>query len=316
MILLYYSGTVFPWEINNHEEMSEMAVSISQLPDYCENNLGFYFLLKRFQGPSHSKKQWDIEEFADDDNYTATEWIKHGSGAEDEFFVKRHFLHYQGDMRANNHFYNPFWDNTDIYPYPYDDWGNYWLFQEGGLYDDLGTWCMDINGPVDLRSGKPLPRWAYNGCPKDPEDPDPPISDFTRSDDNYFSWVMARKYFYAALFGDSSELDGVGGIEGKSNMNEKERDRCFALLFRSIGQLMHLVQNMGQPEHTKNDAHPLSGIRGFEEHAAEKHNFSSPFWSSTIIPWDVIVKSENPFFDFFAANRSGGGYVTTSGVNI
>ncbi|MDY6974367.1 MAG: hypothetical protein SV775_18935 [Thermodesulfobacteriota bacterium] len=159
---------------------------------------------------------------------------------------------------------------------------------------------------------------SYNRCPEDPEDPDPPISDFTISDDNYFSWVMARKYFYAALFGDSSELDGIGGIEGKSNMNEKERDRCFAVLFRSLGQLMHLVQDAGQPEHTRNDAHPLSNfevVGGFEYYA-KKHNFSSPLWSSTIIPWDVIVKSEKLFFDFFDANRSGEGYSSSDSTGI
>jgi hypothetical protein len=316
MIILMISDIAFSWNIPNHKKMSEKAVGISQLPDYCENNLGFYFSSKQFQGPAHSEDKWGIEEFANEQNKTATEWIIHGSGAEDEFFGRRNFLRYGKDMRPINHFYNPFWDNDSIYPYPYDDWGNYWLFQEGGLYDDIAS---GVAG-VDLYAGKPLPRWGYDGCPEDPEDPDPPISYFTRSDDNYFSWVYARKYFYAALSGDSLELNGIGGTEGKTNMNENERDRCFALLFRSLGQILHLVQDAGQPEHTRNDAHPLSGMGfagfwpGFEYYAT-KYNCTSPSCSS-VIPWQSIVKSENPFFDFFDSNRSGGGYSPSTSTGV
>jgi hypothetical protein len=85
--------------------------------------------------------------------------------------------------------------------------------------------------------GKPSPRWIYDGCPISP-----PNSYFTRGSDNNFSWQMARKYYYAAVSGDSTEIDGIGGIVGKVNMNEMERDRAFAYLFRSLGQVMHLVQ--------------------------------------------------------------------------
>jgi hypothetical protein len=62
IILLTISGIAFPWEIENHEKMSEKAVGISQLPEYFENNLGFSFSSKQFQGPVHSEDKWDIEE--------------------------------------------------------------------------------------------------------------------------------------------------------------------------------------------------------------------------------------------------------------
>jgi len=297
IIFLTFSGIVFPWEIDNHEKISEKALNISQLPQYLENNLGYSFLFKQFSGATHSKDKWDINEFVGDMDYTVTEWIKHGSGAEDEFFEFIHLLHYGKNMRPVNHFYNPFWDNLDIYPYPNDGWGNDWLSQEGGLYDDIVT---GIAG-VDLYVGKPSLRWGYDGCPDSP-----PNSYFSRSENNYFSWIMSKKYFYAALTGDSTEIDGIGSVVGKVNMNKKERDRCFALLFRSLGQLMHLIQDSGQPEHTRNDAHPLSGKIGFEKHAII-YNCTS-FSCSSIIPWQAIVKSDNPFFDFFDSNRSGGGY--------
>jgi hypothetical protein len=150
LILLTISSIAFPWEIRNHEKMSEKAVRISQLPNYCEDNLGFPFLFKQFQGPVHSERKWDIEEFAGDKNWTATEWINHGSGAEDEFFEYWHLAHYWKNMRSVNHFYNPFWDNGSIYPYPCDDWGNSWLFQEGGLYDDLASGVVILGTFLNL----------------------------------------------------------------------------------------------------------------------------------------------------------------------
>lgn len=307
-ILFVISDMGFPWDVPNHEKMSKKAVSISQLPDYCEDYLDFPFLSKKFQGPTHSKYKWSFEEFASDQNFTATDWIKHGSGAEDEFFKwYYHFPHYGKNIRSINHFYNPFWDNNTIYPY-----GNEWSFQEGGLYDDIAS---GVAG-VELYVGKPLPRWGYNGCKdSDGNNESPPNSYFTRSDNNYFSWIMARKYFYAALSGDSTEIDGIGGVEGKTNMNENERDRCLALLFRSLGQLLHLVQDAGQPEHTRNDAHPLSGFWGGFEHYATKYNCTSQSCSS-VIPWQSIVKSENSISDFIDSNRSGGGYDPAASTGI
>jgi hypothetical protein len=309
LIFLTISGIAFSWEITNHEKMSEKAVNISQLADYCENNLGFRFLFKQFHGLVHNERKWEIEEFAGDKNWTATDWIVHGSGAEDEYFEWwLHVPHYQNDMRSVNHFYNPFWDNEDIYPYYNEDW----FVQQGGLYDEINIPIMIeytlFYIPVFVH-GKPLPRWGYDGCPDTP-----PNSDFTRSDNNYFSWKMARKYFYAAVSGDSTELDGISGIEGKINMSEKERDRCFALLFRSLGQLLHLVQDAGQPEHTRNDAHPLSGFIGFEGYA-EDYNCTNPSCSS-FISWQSIVKSDNSFIDFIDSNRSGGGYNPTGSTGI
>jgi len=314
IILFSISGIAFPWEIKTHEEISENAINTSEMEQYCENNLGFSLSSKRFQGPVHTDKNTlPIEQFSDDKTYTATEWIKHGSGAEDEFFNRTtHVARYRKDMRPVNHFYNPFWNNSNIYPYPNDGWGNDWLFQQGGLYDDLFNDIPPF--PLGISIGKPSPKWTFDGCPDTP-----PNSDFTRSNYNYFSWIYARKYFYAALSGDSTELDGIGGIEGKINMNENERDRCFALLFRSLGQLIHLIQDAGQPEHTRNDGHPLNSyIPGFESYASEQA-FNDPSWA-TDIPWPLIVKTENPenpIYDFFASDHSGSAdYSTASSTGL
>ncbi len=81
-----------------------------------------------------------------------------------------------------------------------------------------------------------------------------------------WSWTTARKFYYAALTGDSTDLDGFvvedGLVEkttitGKTEMNENERSLFFAWTFRALGQVMHLAQDASVPAHTRNDVHVL-----------------------------------------------------------
>jgi hypothetical protein len=229
--LLLSSDMAFSWGGKTHAELSNQAINVSQLSEYLDNSLGFSLSSRIFLGPSHSETAKIPMEFGPERTYTAEEWIIHGSEAEDEFLAAKHYIQFirSHDMRAVNHFYNPFWDNQEIYPYPDDGSGNDWNYQTGGLYDDL---AYGIGG-WDIWMGKPSLRWAYDGSPETP-----PYTDFTRSDDNYFSWVYARKYFYAALTGDSTELGGIGGIVGKVNMTKNERDRCYALVSGDVHEKM------------------------------------------------------------------------------
>ena len=81
-----------------------------------------------------------------------------------------------------------------------------------------------------------------------------------------WSWTTARKFYYAALTGDSTDLDGFvvedglvkkTTITGKTEMNENERSLFFAWTFRALGQVMHLAQDASVPAHTRNDVHVL-----------------------------------------------------------
>jgi hypothetical protein len=58
-----------------------------------------------------------------------------------------------------------------------------------------------------------------------------------------WSWKIGRKFYYAALIGDSTALNGVmveegwfrfAPIVGKTNMAEAERNQFFAWTFRSV----------------------------------------------------------------------------------
>lgn len=77
-----------------------------------------------------------------------------------------------------------------------------------------------------LFSGLPAPDWALEPTP---------ISG------QIFGFKDARRYLLDAL----------------TNGTKADRDASLALTFRTIGQVIHLVQDMGQPQHTRNDAHGI-----------------------------------------------------------
>lgn len=73
--------------------------------------------------------------------------------------------------------------------------------------------------------GAPSPDWA--------------LEDRSEDADQWFSYADAKRYFWEALR-PASEID---------------RQRDLALTFRSLGHVVHLVQDAAQPQHTRNDVH-------------------------------------------------------------
>ena len=60
----------------------------------------------------------------------------------------------------------------------------------------------------------------------------------------FWSWGDARRLYYQALIEPSADA----------------REMLWADLFRTLGQIMHLVVDASVPEHTRNDPHPLGGL--------------------------------------------------------
>jgi len=78
-----------------------------------------------------------------------------------------------------------------------------------------------------------------------------------------WSWQRVRQSYYDALTAQTEEF----------------RQESFAVTFRGLGHQMHLIEDMGQPDHVRNDAHPedamfgkniLNGSRYFETWAKEE----------------------------------------------
>ena len=63
----------------------------------------------------------------------------------------------------------------------------------------------------------------------------------TQTPGGYYSWFDVRDYYYRAL----------------TSTDKTTRDTNFAQTFRGLGQLMHLIQDMSVPEHSRNDGHYL-----------------------------------------------------------
>ena len=82
---------------------------------------------------------------------------------------------------------------------------------------------------------------------------------------NHFSLMSAREAMYRALTGrrsaDRQPLEPVP--EGKAQTPEQIRNAYWATTFRALGDAIHLVQDMAQPQHTRNDAHPGSVFEGW-----------------------------------------------------
>ena len=67
----------------------------------------------------------------------------------------------------------------------------------------------------------------------------PEQQDFTMNLTGDWSWGKARKYYYDAL----------------TKQTVEERNQNFADCFRAVGQVMHLLEDMSVPLHTRNDLH-------------------------------------------------------------
>ena len=82
----------------------------------------------------------------------------------------------------------------------------------------------------------------------------------------YYSWNDARDYYYKAL----------------TSADKATRETNFAETFRAIGQVMHLVQDMSVPEHTRNNGHYLS------------HNYEDWVKGQNVSDYSVSVVSFTP----------------------
>jgi hypothetical protein len=86
------------------------------------------------------------------------------------------------------------------------------------FYDPVNEAGLN-GGGVPL--GFPAPSWGYD------------------NNSNQYSWTGARGYMYQAI---------TGGDQNNRNTN-------FRNLFLSLGQVIHLIQDMTQPSHVRNDPH-------------------------------------------------------------
>jgi len=125
--------------------------------------------------------------------------------------------------RASNHFHNPLRDWT-----------------ESGMRDEswfIDWWCSESEYPPE--NIKSAVHWATGYLE--------PAPNGAKADaGNQWDWDHAREYFYMYLTGKDYE----GAIVATT---EEQREEYFAKCFQSLGQVLHLVQDMAVPAHVRDD---------------------------------------------------------------
>ncbi|HES59197.1 MAG TPA: hypothetical protein ENO18_02090, partial [Caldithrix sp.] len=141
------------------------------------------------------------------------------------------------------------------------------LVADGGAYEDQPPrWMAHFHNPLTnkglLGSASAL-AWAI--APAGAQTTFPPTGTGT------YSWYDARSYFEQALI----------------SKDKKTRENYFALAFRSIGQVMHVVQDMSVPAHTRGDIHPsLLNIGGDDYEKWAKKNIKGVTQGSAYSPYN------------------------------
>lgn len=83
-------------------------------------------------------------------------------------------------------------------------------------------------------------------------------------EDNPFNWKNALKYYKKAMEipEDGATPDAFSGthfktdVEIKPKSRKRERELYLGLAYRGLGETMHLMADMTQPAHVRNDSHP------------------------------------------------------------
>lgn len=119
------------------------------------------------------------------------------------------------------------------------------LFQDGSVFEDRSLFINPryLNHFYDPVYDRPL---TVLGVPLGEKSPDWALEDtgdvtgqgFLEQE---FSFKEARQYFLNTL----------------TKQSKGERDTYFGLTFQTLGQVIHHIQDMAQPQHVRNDLHPF-----------------------------------------------------------
>jgi hypothetical protein len=101
-----------------------------------------------------------------------------------------------------------------------------------------------------------------------------PVNSFkwaSSNPDNSSSWIKAREY----------QFDGITGPSSKAT-----RDSNLGHMFKALGHIVHLNQDLSSPGHTRNDAHPFKAyIEKFGEKVYYRNYVSGLGFPNSEITW-------------------------------
>lgn len=170
---------------------------------------------------------------ANDDTLPIQNWLVRGAIREDDMgritywltdgthcgLLWRKTLQHGNLGRPVNHFYDPFFDT--------------------GLRSSIP--------PV---SGKRSVDWALGYVDSFAS---APLNDSSRQ--NFYSYTDARNMFWWALTRQNNKHENLQYGDDRRSADAVDRMYLWATVFRSLGDVVHLLEDTAQPQHTRNDAH-------------------------------------------------------------
>lgn len=116
------------------------------------------------------------------------------------------------------------------------------------FYDPINNIPLTVGGihpgSVFGDSNEPAPGWAIG---TQNIFPTPILPDANRR--NHFTVFDAREAMYRALTGQDAQGNQFVAVF------QTERNKYWATTFRALGDVVHLLQDMAQPQHTRNEVH-------------------------------------------------------------
>lgn len=152
--------------------------------------------------------------------------------------------------RSCNHFFDPVYRRAlSILPSAYP-----------------GTWYY-----CDNASNQRAPDWALGTADAFTPNPEP-----VSSHRNHFTVASAHEAMWRALTLRTGA--GVPAPRATGDNDAEVREAYWATTFRALGDVVHLIQDMAQPQHTRNEPHGLGHAALFERYvdarADQKNEFS------------------------------------------
>ena len=143
-----------------------------------------------------------------------------------------------------------------------------------------GSWWEDvtIGSPLDLLTSHYYNPYTNKGLTE--AGITIGVSAYDRANDpnNFYSWKNARQYFY----------------QGLTSTIEAGRDLCLANSFEILGHVVHLIQDMSIPAHTRDDMH-VPYVDGEPYELYTKNNWISLNYNSVSFPyWNVSISPNAP----------------------
>jgi hypothetical protein len=262
-------SNVHSYELATHSKITYFAYSLSQLNS---NNLAiqkrhgidawilsnssknnpfgvangeYYFDISGSQVFSRSVKGYELNVMSDirldDDSLKLSGWLMRGAIREDDGGLVAGFFQPRDDPYGNfNRFCNHFLDPIYVRSGVGRGFSGFCLF-ESPIYD-AAQWALGTQSPFSAQ---------------------PPENTGRR---NHFTILDARDSMWRAL---TLKEKGGADVPKFGFTGEEVRKIYWATTFRSIGSVIHLLQDQGQPQHTRNEGHGGSN-KGYEEYLDDR----------------------------------------------